>query len=114
MTNRKHAGMYQLQTSAGGFADNSGSSGVRVGMERRLETYGDYARESGMAARERLKLVMQGFRDRIRQSAKDSKSMARSTLCEVGAEVGMMASRKLYRLAQRIEQKAGAIRPKKS
>ncbi|PKO25225.1 MAG: hypothetical protein CVU35_05180 [Betaproteobacteria bacterium HGW-Betaproteobacteria-8] len=112
MTNRKHVGMYQLQTSAAGLAGRTESSRSRASREPVLETYGDHARASNMAARQRLKLVVQGLRERMRQSAKESKSRARSTMREVGAELGLLTSRKLYRLAQRIERKAQAIRSK--
>jgi len=38
----------------------------------------------------------------------------RSSIREIGAQVGLAASRKLFRLAERIERKAVAIRAKSS
>lgn len=114
MTNRKRVGMYQLQASAAGAANeaNLPGSSSRADKQPMLETYGDHARASNMAARQRLKLIVQGFRQRMRLSAKDSKSKVRSTMREIGAELGLLTSRKLYRLAQRVEQKAQVIRSK--
>lgn len=111
MANRKHMDMYQLQTHVGGFVDDRNSSGCRQ-VAHELETYGEHARRSSMARRERFKLIVQGFRQRMSYSAKNSKILARSAIREVGAQVGMLASRKLFRLAQRIEAKAKAIQPK--
>lgn len=111
MTNRKHPNMYQLQTTAGRF-DAVGVSSSKKSTAQYAKTYGDYGHESGMATKKRFKLIMQGLRNQIRQSAKDSKSIARSAIRQAGAQVGMMASRKLYRLAKRIEEKALSIQAK--
>lgn len=111
MTNRKHVGIYQLQVNAGRFDDHrSSASGQRP--IHQLETYGEHARRTNMAKRERIKLIVQGFRQRFSHSAKNSRTIARSTIREVGAQVGLLASRKLLSLARRIEKKAEAIRPK--
>lgn len=112
MTNRKHVGMYQLQTNAGQVVNDHHSPRNKQYPTHELETYGDHARRSNMARRERIKLIMQGFRQRFSRSAKSSKTIARSTIREVGAQVGLLASRKLFSLARRIEKKAEAIRPK--
>lgn len=111
MTNRKHSDMYQLQTTAGRF-DAVGASSSKKSTVQYAKTYGDYAHESGMATKKRFKLIMQGLKDQIRQSAKDSKSIARSAIRQAGAQVGIMASRKLYKLAKRIEEKALSIKAK--
>lgn len=44
----------------------------------------------------------------------DSRSLVRNGLRQIGAQAGLAASRKLYRLAERIERKAAAIRAKSS
>lgn len=112
MTNRKHVGMYQLQTNAGQVVNDRHSPNNQHRPTNELETYGDHARRSNMARRERIKLIVQGFRQRFSRSAKNSRTIARSTIREVGAQVGLLASRKLISLAKRIEKKAEAIRPK--
>ncbi len=111
MTNRKHPSMYQLQTTAGGF-DAVDTITTKRSASQYAKTYGDYGHESGMATKKRFKLIMQGLGNHIRQSAKDSKSIARSAIRQAGAKVGIMASRKLYRLAKRIEEKALSIQSK--
>jgi hypothetical protein len=98
MTDQKRAGMYRLQTASAG-----------SGQEQH-ETYGDHAAQSCMAARQRLKLVVQEFRKRIRQSASGSKKGVRGVIKNIEAEVGLLASRKLHSLARRIEQKVEIIR----
>lgn len=111
MTNRKHPSMYQLQTTAGRF-DAVDTASSKRGASQYAKTYGDYGHESGMATKQRFKLIIQGLGNQLRQSAKNSKSIARSAIRQAGAKVGIMASRRLYRLAKRIEEKALSIQSK--
>jgi hypothetical protein len=110
MTNRKHPSMYQLQTTSGRF--DAVEATTKKSASQYAKTYGDYGHESGMATKKRFKLIMQGLRNHIRQSAKDSKSIARSAIKQASAQVGIIASRKLYKLAKRIEEKALSIQSK--
>lgn len=112
MSDRKHVGMYQLQTSTGEFNESQNSSTLKRSHSHQLETYGDHARQSGMATKQRFKLIIQGLRERVHQSRKNSKTIARSAIREAGAQLGFRVSRKLHRLADRIEEKAEAIRRK--
>lgn len=109
MSDRKHVGMYQLQTSAGKFDE---SQSLTRSSRHELETYGDHARQSGMATRQRFRLIVQGIRERVHQSRKDSKTLTGNAIREAGARLGFRVSRKLHRLADRIEKKAEAIRHK--
>jgi hypothetical protein len=114
MTDRKPAGMYQLQTSAGNLEDCRRTPASQSKRRPEAETYAEYANQSCMASRQRLKLIVRGLRERILHPATSSKSVVRSSIREIGAQVGFAASRKLFRLAERIERKAGAIRAKSS
>lgn len=114
MTDRKPAGMYQLQTSAGNLDNCRRTSASQPKRHHEAETYAEYADQSCMASRQRFKLITQGLRERILHSATSSKSVVRSSIREIGAQVGLAASRKLFRLAERIERKAVAIRAKSS
>lgn len=114
MTDRKPVGRHQLQTSAGRLDDGRHDSGVGHRNDRGAETYAEYAQQTCMASRQRLKLIAQGLRERLRRSARDSRSLVRNGLRQIGAQAGLAASRKLYRLAERIERKAAAIRVKSS
>lgn len=98
MTERKRVGMYRWQTASA------------ASPQVQHETYGDHAARSGMAARQRLKLVVQELRKRIRQSASGSKKGVRGVIRNIEAEFGLFASRKLHGLARRIEQKVESIR----
>ncbi len=94
--------------------DTVASSNSGRGQRQFLETYGDHGSQSGMATRKRFRLIVQGLKERVRRSAKDSKHLAKQALREASVQVGMVASRKLYKLAKRIEDKAMSIqsRPK--
>lgn len=85
-------------------------SATQAGERKYEETYGDYAQRSRMAARARLRLVMDEFGAQMHQSAHRGRQMARSAVRELSAQAGLLASRKLFKLAQRIERKAEAIR----
>jgi hypothetical protein len=111
MTDRKRPSMYQLQTTAGRLSAVGVANSTKSAAQY-TQTYGDYGLESGMATKRRLTLIMRGLKDHVRQSAKYSKSIARSAIRQAGAHVGMMASRKLYKLAKRIEEKALSIQSK--
>lgn len=111
MMNRKHADLYRLQTNVGNIdSDASSNSGKRP--RQFLETYGDHGSQSGMASKRRFRLIVQGLKERVRRSAKDSKHLAKQALREASVQVGMVASRKLYKLAKRIEDKAMSIQSK--
>ncbi|MDP2246990.1 MAG: hypothetical protein Q8J65_02575 [Nitrosomonadales bacterium] len=110
MSDRKQVGVYQLQTSAGTYDQGRQSTISKEPSRPQLETYGDHARQSGMATRQRVGLILQGFRERIHQSRKDSRVIASSAIREAGAQLGFRVSRRLHRLADRIERKAEAIR----
>lgn len=114
MTDRKPAGVYQLQTSAGKLGNCRRTLASQPKRHHEVETYAEYAEQSCMASRQRLKLITKGLRERILHSATSSKSLVRSSIRELGAQVGLVASRKLFRLAERIERKAVAIRAKSS
>ncbi len=114
MTDRKPAGVYQLQTSAGNLDNCRRAPASRPESRLEAETYAEYADQSCMASRQRFKLITRGLRERIFQSATNSKSVVRSSMREIGAQVGLAASRKLFRLAERLERKAVAIRAKSS
>src|SRR5690606_14005426 len=114
MTNRKPAGVYQLQTSAGNLDRCQRTSVSQRKLHHEAETYAEYADQSYMASRQRLKLIAEGLLERILHSATSSKSVVRSSMREIGAQVGLAASRKLFRLAERLERKAVAIRAKSS
>lgn len=114
MTDRKPVDRYQLQTSAGRLGDGRHDSGAGYRNDREAETYAEYAQQTCMASRQRLKLIAQDLRERLRHSAKGSKGMVRNGLRQIGAQAGLAASRKLYRLAERLECKAVAIRAKSS
>ena len=114
MTDRKPAGVYHLQTRAGKLGHCRRTLASQPKRHHEVETYAEYAEQSCMASRQRLKLITKGLRERILHSATSSKSLVRSSIRELGAQVGLVASRKLFRLAERIERKAVAIRAKSS
>lgn len=111
MTNRKSSDLYRLQTNVGNMDPDANSISARRPRQF-LETYGDHGSQSGMATKKRLRLIVQGFKERVRKSAKDSRHLAKQALREAGVQVGMVASRKLYKLAKRIEDKAMSIQSK--
>lgn len=88
----------------------SACSAAQAGDTKYEETYGDYAQGSRMAARARLRLVIDEFGAHVHQSARRGRQVARRAVRELSAQAGLLASRKLIRLAQRIERKAEAIR----
>lgn len=74
------------------------------------ETFGELAQHSGMAVCERFKLVVEGLHERVGRSGKSPRRLARRALRELGAQAGLFASRRLVRLAERIERRAEALR----
>src|SRR5690606_25941568 len=113
MTERKPVGGYPLQTSAGALDYDH-----RYDEERETgqgtQTYAQYAQQTCMSSRHRLKLIAQGVRERIHHAPGSQGGIVRQGLRRIGAHVGMAASRKRHRLADRIERKAVAIRSKTS
>jgi hypothetical protein len=111
MAERASTGSHSLQSVAGdGRHEDAGGQGDLANME----TYAQYARETCMASRQRLKLVTQELRARMRSSGRSPKGMLRDGLRQIGSHVGLAASRRLHRLADRIERKALSVRARSS
>ena len=112
MTDCKSLGGYQLQASVAKLNHERHDTDSGYPDGRGAETYGEYAQRTCMTSRQRLRLIARDFRERLQHSTGSSKGLVRHGLMRIGARAGLAASKKLHRLAERIERKAVAIRAK--
>ncbi|MEZ0231550.1 MAG: hypothetical protein ACAH12_01820 [Methylophilaceae bacterium] len=74
------------------------------------ETLADHARHTGTGARQRIKLVAKGLIKELHASASAAKNKGKRIVRKTEAHVVMLASHKLHEFAQKLEQKANALK----
>lgn len=77
------------------------------------ETLADQAEYLGATTRQRAKLVARELAIRFHDSMADAKIAGRSAIRHVGLSLALRASRGMFRLAEKIEQKARAAERKR-
>lgn len=73
------------------------------------ETLADQAEYLGGTTRQRAKLVAHELASRLHASIDEAKIIGRSAIRQAGVRLALRASRKLIKLAEKIEQKALAV-----
>lgn len=77
------------------------------------ETLADQAEYLGGTPRQRMKLIARELASRLHSSITEAKSASRSAIKQAGVSLALRTSRKLVRLAEKIEQKAHAVERKR-
>jgi len=78
----------------------------RTGHRRQQhETWFDYASQTGIAARQRARLVAKGLTERLKSSAARTQRKGRQKVKQLGLHAALAASHRLVEIASRIERR---------
>lgn len=81
-------------------------------VRQEMTALAEHARRTGTGTGERVKEVAEDFGNRLRATAQQASDAGIHAAREIGSRVAMLASRKLVEVAEKIEQKAQALKDK--
>lgn len=81
-------------------------------VRQEMTALAEHARRTGTGTGERVKEVAEDFGNRLRATAQQASDAGVHAAREIGSRVAMLASRKLVEVAEKIEQKAQALKDK--
>lgn len=81
-------------------------------VRQEMTALAEHARRTGTGTGERVKEVAEDFGNRLRATAQQASDAGIHAAREIGSRVALLASRKLVEVAEKIEQKAQALKDK--
>lgn len=81
-------------------------------VRQEMTALAEHARRTGTGTGERVKEVAEDFGNRLRATAQQASDAGIHAAREIGSRVALLASRKLVEVAEKIEQKAQALKEK--
>ena len=81
-------------------------------VRQEMTALAEHARRTGTGTGERVKEVAEDFGNRLRATAQQASDAGIHAAREIGSRVALLASRKLAEVAEKIEQKAQALKDK--
>lgn len=81
-------------------------------VRQEMTALAEHARRTGTGTGERVKEVAEDFGNRLRATAQQASDAGIHAAREIGSRVALLASRKLAEVAEKIEQKAQALKEK--
>ncbi|HSI95216.1 MAG TPA: DUF6781 family protein [Methylophilaceae bacterium] len=81
-------------------------------VRQEMTALAEHARRTGTGTGERVKEVAEDFGNRLRATAQQASDAGIHAAREIGSRVALLASRKLVDVAEKIEQKAQALKEK--
>lgn len=81
-------------------------------VRQEMTALAEHARRAGTGTGERVKEVAEDFGNRLRATAQQASDAGIHAAREIGSRVALLASRKLVEVAEKIEQKAQALKEK--
>jgi predicted urease superfamily metal-dependent hydrolase len=81
-------------------------------VRQEMTALAEHARRTGTGTGERVREVAEEFGSRLRATAQQASDAGLHAAREIGSRVALLASRKLAEAAEKIEQKAQALKDK--
>lgn len=79
-------------------------------VRQEMTALAEHARRTGTGTGERVRVVAEELGSRLRATAQQASEAGRHAAREIGSRVGLLASRKLVEIADKIQQKAQALK----
>lgn len=79
-------------------------------VRQEMTALAEHARRTGTGTGERVRAVAEELSSRLRATAQQAGEAGRHAAREIGSRVGLLASRKLVEIADKIQQKAQALK----